>query len=198
MNAEIYKKDDQELKIFYDEIALDPRKDFDNFGIMICSYSNYTLGDKNITPNEIMNEINELKPIVCFPLFVYDHSGLSISCDESRPYPYNDEWDSSFIGFIYATKDMILDNFTGYDKNGNRKPIKKRLTKRMIEQARQLLKSEVEEYNYYLSGQVYGYNISKVIKCNLGHEHNDIIDSCGSFYGHDAIKDDLKAQGWDI
>jgi len=54
-----------------------------------------------------------------------DHSGLRISVE-----PFGDPWDSGQVGFIYATK---------------------------IEQSRQktkeILISEVEEYDRYLSGE---------------------------------------------
>lgn len=50
-----------------------------------------------------------------------------------------------------------------------------------VEKAKALLKSEVETYNYYLSGQCYGFRL---------YENGEEMDSCWGFLG--ALQDVLK------
>jgi hypothetical protein len=47
------------------------------------------------------------------------------------------------------------------------------------------LKSEVETYDQYLTGDVYGYRVSEVKTCSEGHEHEEELDSCWGYYGQE-------------
>jgi len=56
----------------------------------------------------------------------------------------------------------------------------KKVTKNLIEKVKDILRSEVEIYDKYISGDVYGYIIKK------GEEE---VESCWGFSGDDALKD---------
>lgn len=48
---------------------------------------------------------------------------------------------------------------------------------------------EIETYQDYINGHVYGYNVVRYDTCNLGHEHPETLDSCWSIYGYeDAVQ----------
>ena len=116
------------------------------------------------------------KKVVWLPLWIYEHSGITMSCGE-RTYPYNDMFDSSCAGWIIT----VLSDF-----NEQNKAI-----------AEQNMKLEVEEYDSYLTGEVFGYTLYK----QDGWVENDIeesaepnwveIDSCGGFIGDDMIKNGM-------
>ena len=119
------------LKVEYDDTPINPRTDYDNFGKMVCWHSRYDLGDKHdfSEPREFLKHlidadndslddlsINELKELadknnIIMPLYLYDHSGLTISCSHS--YPYNDRWDAGQVGWIYASYDDIQKELGG-------------------------------------------------------------------------------------
>lgn len=102
---------------------------------------------------------------VMLPLYLYDHSGITISTG-----PFNCPWDSGQVGYIYVTKEAIKSEFT-YQK----------VTKKARQKAIEIMQSEVKTYDQYLTGSVYGYTIeptdeNKNIECD---------DSCWGFFGYD-------------
>ena len=79
---------------------------------------------------------------VILPLYLYDHSGLSMSAGtfgENPGYPYNDQWDAGMVGVIFDTPEQI--EKTGIDPDPEN-----------IEKA---LRAEIEEYDKYLRGEVF-------------------------------------------
>jgi hypothetical protein len=66
----------------------------------------------------------------------------------------------------------------------------KRITKDIVEKVRKVLKGEVETYDQYLTGEVYGYRISKVEVCDKGCEHKEEVDSCWGYYGMESVEED--------
>ena len=124
-----------------DDEPINPRED-DNIGKMICFHKRYHLGDKHSFRHDDYNSwdemeagvLRELGPGVVLPLYLYDHSGQSISTT-----PFGCPWDSGQVGFIYASKADILREYGG-----------KILTKKKKEQAISLLIGEVNTYDTYL------------------------------------------------
>lgn len=168
----------------------------------------YLLDDLNIGQCMVL-----LEPYAeWLPLWLYDHSGLTISCG-ARVYPYNDVWDSGQVGWIVALKDTIMKETTEllYDENGE--PIKEEhnwpsgqvtygykcrpLTdetwrKRAVE----VMKADVEVYDQYLRGEVYGYNLyeAKSPESDAEDPEWEEIDSCWGFYGTDIIENGIAGQ----
>ncbi len=105
---------------------------------------------------------------VILPLNLYDHSGLRMSADSFIGKVQHAEWDSGQVGWIYATASEIRAEY------GN-------VSAENVERARQRLLSEVQDYDYYLSGQCYGYCL---------YENGEETDSCWGFLGH--LEDVLK------
>ena len=158
VHQEKYK--DFEIEIYQDLDPMDPRS-WDNVGTMVCFHKRYTLGDKSDLSMGELNELIKRKDVIALPLYLYDHSGISMST--GRQYPFNCPWDSGQVGYIFVTHENIRKSFAT-----------KRLTKKVLKNALECLESEVKVYNDYLIGDVYGY----VVKRNGGQ-----VDSCWGYIG---------------
>jgi len=158
-----------ELEIEQDSSPESPRT-WDNLGTMVCFHKRYDLGDKTDYRSEHYDSWDELRQgiidnegeVFMLPLYLYDHSGITISTS-----PFNCNWDSGQVGFIFVSKNKVK-------KEG-------------IDETKVLdyLKGEVETYDQYLTGDVYGYRVYEVETCSLGHEHKTLVDSCWGFYGEE-------------
>ena len=131
------------IKIFVDECPANPRTEWDNLGKMVCFHKKYILGDQpNEYNSEDYNSWDDLAediekdhgPCCILPVYMLDHSGICIDTQD-----FCDPWDSGQIGFLYCSEARALDEGVPLDK------------------LKAQLEAEVQEYNRYLSGQVYGY-----------------------------------------
>ena len=162
------------LRIVQDEDPLNPRLDFDNLGKMICFHKRYNLGDAHQIDWTDFNDWDEMathltqmhEAAVILPLFLYDHSGLTLQTS-----PFSFPWDSGQIGFIYLDRATLFKEAPGQPKI---------LTKAAKAWATRCLLAEVEEYDQYLTGDVWGY----VIEDSDSRE----VESCWGFYGEDYCK----------
>jgi hypothetical protein len=138
---------------------------------MACWTRRYRLGDIQPTedPENYLEGLDE--GTVVLPLYLYDHSGLSMSTSE-----FGCRWDSGQVGFIYATPTRIKQEFGAFNDE-------------TLENAKRALQNEVETYNQYLTGDVWGYEIyeNKTCEC-CNHTTKEHIDSCWGFFGDDALE----------
>jgi hypothetical protein len=104
---------------------------------------------------------------VILPLYLYDHSGITISTG-----PFSCPWDSGQVGLIYATKADILKEFG----DPNDEKVEERVEKR--------LEGEVESYDQYLTGDIYGF----IIKDKDEEER----ESCWGFFGMEHCKEEAR------
>jgi hypothetical protein len=171
---EIELKNKQRLKIYQEESPCDPRKD-DNLSRMICFHNTYSLGDNSpeldyssksydswegLEKSIIRNE----KPFVILPLYLYNHSGITISTT-----PFNCNWDSGQIGFIFIRQKEIDNLGTHINNNESFTDYKERLKTYML--------NELDHYDMYLTGDTYRFIIENA--------EGIVIDACGGFYGQD-------------
>jgi hypothetical protein len=156
------------LEVTQDEYPNNPRHD-DNLSTMICFHGRYSLGDKHNYDHKDYSGWAEMekaiikneKPAVILPLYLYDHSGITISTS-----PFSCRWDSGQIGFVFISKDKVKKEYGV-----------KRVTIKEIEKVTKVLLAELETYDLYLRGEVYGYT--------LINENGEIEDSCFGFIGSD-------------
>ena len=174
--VEKFENDTHKLCIYQDDIRPDPRENGEFLGTMVYSHRDYILGDvkaENIDCYSSWDEwfAHELgDDVIALPLYMYDHSGITI-----RTHPFNCPWDSGQVGYIYVTKEDVR-------KEWNVKRISSKLKKKIID----ILEAEIEVYDQWGRGDVYGFVLSKKCSCNeCNHEHDDVIDSCWGFYGTD-------------
>jgi hypothetical protein len=182
---------DKRAEILYDELAEDPRSWYDHIGKMVCMHKRYKLGDEQLNENDfdcweqVGNYLTEERDAkVILPLYLYDHSGITMSTRS-----FNDRWDSGMVGFIYVDRATCVKEF------GEKFDVAK------IEQE---LREEIEEYDDYLTGQVYWFRIFEKQEyvetcphCNevIKREEEEVeIDSCGGFYGIDRAREAVKEE----
>lgn len=189
------------MKIDYDQYAESPRE-WDNLGTMLCKHRRYNLGDEGAEgigwydlsdkdvlavfgelPSSTQREVEgymedgESKAEVCremlsdweidpmdygyaidgylmMPLYLYDHGGITMNTTG-----FSCGWDSGQVGVIYVSHDKIAEEY------GDTSP-------ESIAKAKKCLKSEVEVYDLYIRGNVFGFIIE-------GDEADE--DSCWGF-----------------
>jgi len=187
-----------EYRIEQDEDSgMHPRTDCDNLGTMYCWHSRYNLGDEQPSESPVdfrMGLISDLIPesyyddwgnisdgnlekiealfekhYISLPLYLYDHSGITMSTGS-----FGCPWDSGQVGFIAVSKEDVRKEYDW-----------KQLTKKRIQQIEEYLRNEVKTYDQYLTGDVWGYVIE--------NEEYDIFESCWGFYGHDYCETEAKS-----
>jgi hypothetical protein len=164
------------IEIYQDDgNGLHPRQDCDNLTQMVCFHRRYDLGDKHEYTPESLQEAIKAEHIEAMPLFLYDHSGISISCRSFIGRAQHAEWDSGQIGFIFISRAVILENWPK--------------CKQWRKQAREVMESDVKVYDQYIRGNIYGFKV--------GNEAGKEIDSCWGYIGDyddkGGILDEVKA-----
>jgi len=155
------------IEITPDDDPINPVEEFDGLGTMVCLHGRYRLGHKQ---DRSLMPLEHSKKVISLPIYMYDHSGITINTTG-----FSCPWDSGKLGFIYVEKDKIRKEY-GW----------KKLTKKRVEQVKTYLEGEVEIYDQYLTGSVYGFQITD-------HEDEDIDDdgSCWGYFGYDHEKSGL-------
>lgn len=191
-----------EIEIHADYHPANPIKDWDMLGTMVCAHSRYTLGHvrvdngldifpeilgSNGVRDALVGESREDwlyhgsldeedtgrlwaavdKAAITLPLYLYDHGNITM-----RTGAFSCPWDSGQVGVVYVLKEAVRKEW-GW----------KLITKSRRKKIENLLRAEVQVYDNYLTGSVYGY----VVKDQEGFD----IDSCWGFYGYDNEKSGL-------
>lgn len=155
----------------------------DIFQIAYKASSRNTLGTEGIDEDrrdEIAKGLAD-GSLIGWPVFAYVHSGATIRMAESNPF--HCPWDSGQSGVVYAKREDVLKEWG-----------KKRITKKVIEQAQAYAKGVVETFASYLEGDVYGYIVERTRSNADGDVMvEETLDSCWGFYGFDYAKDEAKA-----
>lgn len=187
------------LRIIAEEDPSNPRTDFDHPGtILCCDHRRHALGDEDAhagvaalvraSPDyragweeergralnfsegpDLWAAVQRCRDIIALPCYLYDHSGITMATR-----PFSCPWDSGQVGFICIGKGAILEAFL--------KPAGGCLTAGLKEKARRLLRAEVEEYDMYLTGDVWGYVVDRADGSDLP-DHDD--RSCWGVFGYD-------------
>jgi len=114
------------------------------------------------------------------PVWVYEHSGMTISVGE-RAYPFTDKFDAGQFGWIAATKKDIERNWPDEDD--------------WKAKASQAIRDDVHVYDQWLQGDVYWCQLFERPVPGPGQEDDGVysdtdwteLDSCGGFYGTDIV-----------
>lgn len=172
-----------ELEIEQDNDPQNPRTEWDNVTTMICFHKRYNLVDKTDLKSSQFDSWNELKEhieseykvLMIKPLYMYDHSGITISTS-----CFNDRFDSGQIGWVFIDEKQwkLMMGETEYTD----------------EKLNDIIDSDVETYDNYITGEVYQYTIYEIETCSLGHEHKNVVESCGSFFD----EEDCKGEGMNM
>lgn len=163
------------INFYQDECPESPRE-WDNLGTMVCFHKRDSLGDKhdidadNFSGWDEMERYleKELDATIILPLYLYDHSGITMNTKG-----FSCPWDSGRVGFIYIDKDKIRREYSV-----------KRISPQLRQRVTKYLENEVETYDQYLRGEVYGFSIEDA--------DGDQLDSCWGYYGDDGIEEATK------
>ena len=110
------------------------------------------------------------KALAILPVYMYNHSGITINTTG-----FSCRWDSGQIGFVFVNKECL--NEWGYKSvRGYEKASGRTIQEDMI--------SNVNLYDTYLRGDVYGYRVID--------SDGDEIDSCWGYYGDSGIKEAIE------
>ena len=150
------------LEIYYDTDPENPRE-WDNLGTFQVYHRRYASPDKIVRdPPAIRADEIGLK------VWGYEHGCMIFQTGDTNPFSC--PWDSGFAGIIFVSRALARD-WLGV----------KRLTKAREAQVLRLLEGEVEAYNQFISGEIYGYRVFDA----AGEE----IDACWGFYDKKDIYD---------
>ena len=162
------------VETVHDESPFNPRED-DNLGTMICFHGNYILGDKHEYRHQDYDGWEEMKAAiiknenvgVILPLYLYDHSGITIATT-----PFSCRWDSGQVGFIIISKEKMRYEYSY-----------QRVSKKLKERVAGYLKAEVGTYDQYLTGDAYGYRITNT-------ETDEEVDACWGYFGEECCMEE--------
>lgn len=188
--------DDRKLTIYYDNHPESPRE-WDNLGTIAAFHRNYDLGDIQEL-RDVIDELDQSKwsdtksddfyysddlgmvveemkkqGFIVLPVYMYDHGGITISTS-----PFSCGWDSGLLGIIFVSRETVLKEF-GW----------KRITKERRERIVNILEGEIKTYDQYLTGEVFGFEVTKA-----GEE----VDSCWGFYHLKDIGEYLSESDLDL
>lgn len=179
----------------------DPKECLEYEGLDKNTVTYYLLDD--LTINQCMTLMEPYAEWM--PLWLYDHSGITMSCG-ARVGQYADCWDSGCVGWIIVLKKTVMEEVgTEYvlDENGERIRLEHKheghpstwsyKTRPLTDdtwrsRAVKIMQTDVEIYDLYLTGEVYGYTI---------HEWNDDDeswnegDSYPGFLGSDIVENGI-------
>jgi hypothetical protein len=161
----------KKVEVLQDTDPLDPRNFWDHDSLMLCFHKRYNLGDKNTGYNEadfdnwqeVYDQLRLDDYQTILALYLYDHSGISINARSFLGRAPHAEWDSGQVGFIAH-------------KEANKED---------------LLMAEVDEYDHYLTGEVYAYRVYENKTCDsCNHMEEDVQEYSG---GYLTVEEALQA-----
>ena len=155
------------IKIVRDKASEDPRS-FDSLGSMLCWHKNLMIGDVHSwgikafeeylkTPKDFEKALSENRPAIVLPIYLYDHGNITISTS-----PFSCKWDSGQVGYLYIKRKEVEREYG-------------KITSEILEKVKTLLEGEVETYDHYLTGNVYGFEVESL--------DGEQLDSCYGWYG---------------
>lgn len=188
--------DGKKLEIHSDDDPMDPRTEFDNLWTFAFFHNRYNLGDKDHGLNaddfcgwEEMEEwiMRKMDGAMVVPVRMYDHSGIGFAIPpEAFRYPYTCQWDSGQVGFAFVTNAKMQEEYKGIDPEDAK------------QRALNCLRGEIETYNQYHAGDVWGFILRDKPCEHCDDEEGDHLDSCWGFWGSDietnGILDHLDEQ----
>lgn len=139
------------LKIKHDDAPFNPRED-DNLCTIFSQKGDWDIGDQgySYTKDEAPEKYEEFKrrqdkgEIFMLPIYMYDHSGQTISISD-----FQDRWDSGVCGFAFVEKKKLFEEFPDITEDNWK------------QKAYQAIQSEIEIYDKYIKGETYAWFLEK-------------------------------------
>jgi len=150
------------IKIFPDESAESPNEWGDEERFLVFDHRDFYVQRDGFDPKDIFEDGEKVKGYHVFRCYAYIHSGVALSVG-SHSFP-DARWDVSFKGFWL---------------------IKREKGTWTRAQALKAATDLCDTWNQYLSGDVYGYEISKVLSVDEDGNPDELeeLDSVWGYYG---------------
>ena len=161
-------------KISQEDFADDPRC-WDNMTEMCLHHRKYNVANETFAHTADFDSWDEMRRFlekeyaVVVPVYMYDHSGVSIDTT-----PFSCRWDSGQIGFCVISKEKIQKEF-GWTN----------MTKGRRAKLERIIDQEVKTYSAFLNGDVYRFTIYD--------DNGEFVDSCGDYYGWEDCEAEAKS-----
>lgn len=156
MYNQLYKG--YEIKISTDDHPLDPRKEWDNLGTIYGSWGEKPFSEIEVNDNWVDTKNHLDEHFIWLPIYGYSHGGRTV-----KTTPFNCQWDSGLMGVIAVAKQKVREDYSV-----------KRISPQKKQKVEKCLLGEVETFDYWLTGNVWGYEIYK---------DGQLIDSCWGYFG---------------
>lgn len=151
----------------------DPQYDFDTLGTITYNSSARTV--VGVVPKtaeedaQIARDVRDGKAIG-LPVWAYVHGSATVRAAFENPFGC--PWDSGRSGWVYVPMEKALKEY------GRKLPSRK-----FVARIREHLISEVEDFDRYLRGDVYGYEIV---------QDGGVIASCWGYYGEEHLEAEVQ------
>jgi hypothetical protein len=165
---------DYNISIYRQENAESPRTAWDNLGTFYTAHRRYCPEqdfDRHFNIDEVYAtrftdfSASFKRDYIALPVYLYDHGGQTISS-----VPFSCPWDSGWFGIIAVSAGKVKKEY-GW----------KKITDKRRNRILEYLQGEIDVYDSYLCGDVYGYTITD----KDGNE----LNTCWGYYGDNGIKD---------
>ena len=181
-------------ELIYDQHATNPRE-CDNLGtILIAPSKSHWIANRDSavgtsipfgnSPYEhwdnIRHEQLKLKKAeiaIAYPITKYEHGEISLQLG------YKSGWERGVVGFVYVKKETLRKCY-GVD----------RITKSIIERAKNCLQSELDMLTAWVNGECYGWQIKEYALDDdgLDWEEVDTLDNCWGYFDKEQALDDMQ------
>ena len=181
-------------ELVYDQHATTPRE-CDNLGtILIAPNKSHWIANSDVAVDtsipfgknpfehweNLRREQLKLKKsdiAVVYPITKYEHGAISLSLG------YTKGWDYTVSGFVYVTKDTLRKEYGV-----------KRITKSMLNNAKNCLQTELDTLSSWLNGDCYGWQIKEysIAEDGLSWQEVDTLDACWGYLDQDYARNDMK------
>ena len=187
--------DGREVQVFYDPEPDNPR-DWGPLTGIVGWHSQRRIGDHPIpkSPTEFLIELYAEQfpemggmsdseqarfvkrtpyPGVLKPLCMYEHGSVAFSTDNSS-YPFTDRWDAGQVGFVYVTPQKLVEREIADD----------------VEKTEAIIKSELQAWEDFVNGNVYGVSLVEKSACDSGDTDSDVVGELRGVYieGKDSME----------
>jgi hypothetical protein len=158
------------IEIYFEDDPGNPR-DWDCLGTMVCFHRRMNLGDKHDYTVDSLKEALRSGDFLYLPIFAYEHGGITISTRLEEQWP-DHQWDCGQLGYIIVNKDAVRKEY-GI----------KRISKKMHQRVLGYLKNEINVYDDYLTGSVFGFQVF--------NPNDEEVGTVWGYYGYDHRKSGL-------
>jgi len=156
------------IKVVQDEQADSPDCWGNDDAFVVYDHRQFYVKREGFAPRDIFDHTNARHKMFydghyVFVLYAYIHSGVALSVGDHN-FP-DARWDVSSTGYVVVKRQKEMYN---------------------REKAFKLAEAITEEWNQYLSGDVYGYKVYDMTGADITEEDEDegeMVESCWGFYG---------------